>query len=123
MEKKERNLLIIDPDRKERQKLTAFFRRESFYVESGKGLPDAIKRLSEGCFNCLLMDVDLPEMKGYEAISILKSIDPQIKIIMMTKKNSKRLEAKVRGQDIFFYFIKSFGKEELKMAINNALIK
>jgi DNA-binding NarL/FixJ family response regulator len=71
----------------------------------------------------LIMDVDLPEMKGYEAVSILKSIDPDIKVIMTTKRNSKRLEAKVRAQDIFFYFIKSFGKEELKMAINNALIK
>lgn len=120
---KSRSLLIIDPDPKERQKLTAFFRKENFYVESGKGLPDAIKKLSEGCFKCLIMDVNLPEMKGYEAISILKNINPHIKIIMMTNRNSKRLEAKVRGQDIFFYFIKSFGKDELKMAINNAFVK
>jgi len=120
---KEKRILIIDPDRKERQNLESFLRREDYFVESGKGLPDAIKMLSEGGFNCLIMDVDLPEMKGYEAVSILKNIDPNIKVIMMTKKNSKRLEAKVREQDIFFYFIKSFGKEELKMAISNALIK
>jgi two-component system phosphate regulon sensor histidine kinase PhoR len=122
MMSKERGILIIDPDRKERQGLTAFLRKEDYYVETGKGLPEAIKKLSEGCFNCLIMDVDLPEMKGYEAVSILKNIDPDIKIIMTTKKNTKRLEAKVREQDIFFYFIKSFGKEELKMAISNALI-
>ncbi len=120
---KEKRILIIDPDRKERQNLESFLRREDYFVESGKGLPDAIKKLSEGVFNCLILDVDLPEMKGYEAVSILKNIDPDIKVIMMTKKNSRRLEAKVREQDIFFYFIKSFGKEELKMAISNALIK
>ena len=68
------------------------------------------------------MDVNLPEMKGYEAISIIKNIDPEIKIIMTTKKNTKRLEAKVREQDIFFYFIKSFEKEELKLAIHNAFL-
>ncbi|MDH5705926.1 MAG: response regulator, partial [Candidatus Aminicenantes bacterium] len=79
--------------------------------------------VSEGCFNCLIMDVNLPEMKGYEAVSIIKSIDPKIKIIMTTKKNTKSLEAKVREQDIFFYFIKSFGKEELKLAIHNAFSK
>jgi DNA-binding NtrC family response regulator len=123
MMSKERGILIIDPDRKERQDLTAFLRKENYYVESGEGLPDAIMKLSEGCFKCLIMDVDLPEMKGYEAVSILKNIDPDIKIIMTTKKNSKRLEAKVREQDIFFYFIKSFGEEELKMAISNALVK
>ena len=123
MLEKEKRILIIDPDRKERQDLESFLRKGNYFVESGKGLPDAIKKLSEGIYNCLIMDVDLPEMKGYEAVSILKNIDPNIKVIMMTKKNSKRLEAKVRAQDIFFYFIKSFGKEELKMAINNALIK
>jgi len=69
------------------------------------------------------MDVDLPEIKGYDAVSILKGIDPAIKVIMTTKKNTKMLEAKVREQDIFFYFIKTFGKEELKLAINNAFDK
>jgi len=123
MADKEKRILIIDPDRKERQDLTAFLRKDDYYVESGKGLTEAIKKLSEGCFNCLIIDVDLPEMKGYEAVSILKNIDPDVKIIMTTKKNTKRLEAKVREQDIFFYFIKSFGNEELKMAIGNALIK
>jgi DNA-binding NtrC family response regulator len=120
---KEKRILIIDPDRKERQDLTSFLEKEDYYVESGKGLSEAIKKISEGCFNCLIMDVDLPEMKGYDAVTILKNIDPDIKVIMTTRKNSKRLEAKVREQDIFFYFIKSFGKDELKMAINNALIK
>ena len=123
MANQEKKILIIDPDRKERQDLAVFLKAENYYVESGKGIHDAIKMLSEGCFHCLVMDVDLPEMKGYDAVSILKSIDPSIKIIMTTKKNTRKLEGKVREQDVFYYFIKSFGKAELKMAINNALIK
>ncbi len=123
MIEKERRILIIDPDRKDRQDLTTFLRKEGYYVESGKNLPEAIKKLSEGHFSCLIMDVDLPGMRGYEAVSIMKNIDPGLRVIITTKKNTKRLEAKVREQDIFFYFIKSFGKEELKMAINNAFIK
>jgi DNA-binding NtrC family response regulator len=116
----EKRILIIDPDSKERKNLALFLKNEDYYVETGKGLPDAIRRISEGNFNCLIMDVNLPEMKGYEAVPILKNIDSKIKVIMTTKKNTKRLEVKVREQDIFFYFIKSFGKEELRLAINNA---
>ncbi|MDH5468497.1 MAG: response regulator [Candidatus Aminicenantes bacterium] len=119
----EKRILIIDPDGRDRKDMTMFLQKENFNVETGKGLPEAIKKVSEGCFNCLIMDVNLPEMKGYEAVSIIKSIDPKIKIIMTTKKNTKSLEAKVREQDIFFYFIKSFGKEELKLAIHNAFSK
>lgn len=116
----EKEILIIDPDTTERTIMAAYLRSENFRVETGKGLRDAVKKISKCCFGCLIMDVNLPEMKGYEAVPILKKIDPKIKIIMTTKKNNKKLEAKVREQDILFYFIKSFGKEELKLAINNA---
>lgn len=119
----EKRILIIDPDGRDRKEMMMFLLKENFKVETGKGLPEAIKKVSEGCFNCLIMDVNLPEMKGYEAVSIIKNLDPKIKIIMTTKKNTKSLEAKVREQDIFFYFIKSFGKEELKLAIHNAFSK
>ena len=103
--------------------MATYLKSENFYVETGRGIKDAVKKISEGHFGCLIMDIELPEMKGYEAVPILKSIDPQIKIIMTTKKNTKSLEAKVRKQEIFFYFIKSFDKEELKLAINNAFSK
>lgn len=119
----EKRILIIDPDSNEREEMAMFLKKENYYVETGRGLPEAIKKISEGCFNCLIMDVKLPEIKGYKAVPILKNIDPKIKVIMTTKKNTKSLEAKVREQDIFFYFIKSFGKEELKLAINNAFSK
>ncbi|MFW6161045.1 MAG: response regulator [Acidobacteriota bacterium] len=113
-------ILIIDPERKERENLAKFLKNEKFQVETGKGVTDAIRKISGGKYDCLIMEVNLPEMKGYEAVSIIKNIDPNIKIIMTTRKNSKRLEAKVREQDIFFYFIKSFGMDELKLAISNA---
>jgi len=120
---KEKRVLIIDSNIPERTVMATYLKNENFYVETGRGIKDAVKKISEGHFGCLIMDIDLPEMKGYEAVSILKSIDPQIKIIMTTKKNTKSLEAKVRKQEIFFYFIKSFDKEELKLAINNAFSK
>lgn len=119
----ERKILIIDPDTHERKALVDYLRKEKYSVETGEGLADAVKKLAQNHFPCIIMDVDLPEMKGYDAVSILKNIEPKTKIIVTTKKNSKDLEAKVREQDIFFYFIKSFGKEELKLAINNVFSK
>ena len=119
MKETEKRILIIDSDIKERTVMASFLKSEKFSVETGNGLADAVEKIRRGCFDCLIMDVKLPGMKGYEAVPIIKSIDPKIKVIMTTKKNTKSLEAKVREQDIFFYFIKSFSKEELKMAINN----
>lgn len=118
--RKEKHILIIDPDDKERNALVKYLKEQKYQVECGKGLTDALKKIAGENFKCLIMDVDLPELRGYEAVSIIKNIDPKIKIIMTTKKNSRNLESKVREQDIYYYFIKSFGNDELKLAINNA---
>jgi len=118
-----KKILIIDPDNEDRASLSSFIQSKEYQVETGTGLTDAIKKITANHFHCVIMAVELPEMKGYEAVSIIKNIDSGTKIIMTTKKNTKELEAKVREQDIFYYFIKSFGKEELKLAINNAFNK
>jgi DNA-binding NtrC family response regulator len=117
----EKRILIIDPDENDRDGMATFLRQHNFSVETGRGLSDALKKVTEGSYACLIMDVDLPEMKGFDAVSIFRNIDPKIKVIMTAKKNSMELESKIREQDIYYYFIKSFGKDELRLVINNAL--
>ena len=116
----QRRVLVIDPDPKERRDLVHSLKKEHYFIDTGKCLSEAIKKVSGGGFDCLVMDINLPEMRGYEAVPILKNLDPKLRIIMTTKKNTKHLEAKAREQDIFYYFIKSFGKEELRLALKSA---
>ncbi len=117
----EKRILIIDSDEKDRNVIATFLKQHNFSVETEKGLSGAFQKVSDGWFDCLIMDVDLPEMKGFDAVSIIRNLDPNIKIIMTAKKNSMELESKVREQDIYYYFIKSFNKDELRLVINNAL--
>lgn len=117
----EKRILIIDPDENDRNVMTTFLKQHNFSIETGKGLSEALKKVSEGHYDCIIMDVDLPEMKGFEAVSIFRIIYPKIKIIMTAKKNNMELESKVREQNIYYYFIKSFSKDELKLVIDNAL--
>jgi DNA-binding NtrC family response regulator len=117
----EKRILIIDPDEDDRNVMATFLRQQNFSVDTGKGLSDALKKISDDSYDCLIMDVDLPEMKGFDAVQIFRNIDPKIRVIMTAKKNSMELESKIREQDIYYYFIKSFGKDELKLVIDNAL--
>ncbi|OGF63869.1 MAG: hypothetical protein A2Y62_18990 [Candidatus Fischerbacteria bacterium RBG_13_37_8] len=115
---KECRILIVDSDRRFREDLVSALIREGYYVTACKCLTEALKCIVEVSWHCIILDVILPEMKGYEAASIIKNIDPNITIIMTTEINSKELEAKVREQKIYYYFIKSFNKEEIMLAIN-----
>ncbi|MBM3297145.1 MAG: response regulator [Candidatus Aminicenantes bacterium] len=115
-----KRLLVIDPDSRTRKVLAGLLKNEGYEPETARNLSEAIHKVPGSDFFCLVMDVDLPEMKGYKAVPVLKNLDPALKIIMTTRRNSKKLETRVRQEDIFYYFIKSFGNEELKLAVNSA---
>jgi len=118
-----RKILIVDPDSDAVQELSALFVGEGYDVEVCEGITKAAERIRDVKFDCIIMDVDLPKMKGYEAVPVLKAIDPKVQIIMTAAENTMELEVKVRKQDIFYYYIKSFDQEELKEAVRDVLKK
>ena len=114
-----RKILIVDPDSDAVQELSALFVGEGYDVEVCEGITKAAERIRDVKFDCIIMDVNLPEMMGHEAVSILKAIDPKVQIIMTAAENTLELEEKVRKQDIFYYYIKSFDREELIEAVRD----
>ena len=115
--------MIVDPDTEAARELPSLFIKEGYDVETSESLTEAAERINDVKFDCIIMDVDLPEMKGYKAVPILKAIDPKVQIIMTAVENSVELEVEVRKQDIFYYYIKSFDREELKEAVRDVFKK
>ena len=118
-----KRILIVDPDNASVRELSYLFIDEGYDVETCGDITKAVEKIKDIKVDCVIMDVDLPEMKGYEAVSILKTIDPKVQIIMTAVENTMELEAKVRKQDIFYYYIKSFDQGELKEAVRDVFKK
>jgi len=118
-----RKILIVDPDNDAARELSLLLTKQGYDVEISAGIKDAAERIRDVKFDCVIMDVDLPEMKGYEAVPVLKAIDPKVQIIMTATENTIELEEKVRKHDIFYYYIKSFDREELAEAVRDVFKK
>lgn len=118
-----RRILIVDPDSATTRELSSLFIDEGYDVEISGGIREAAERISDVKFDCIVMDVALPDMEGYKAVAILKAIDPKVQIIMTAAENTAELEANVRRQDIFYYYIKSFDRKELKEAVRDVFKK
>jgi CheY-like chemotaxis protein len=116
-------ILIIDPDRHTAQDLSSLFIDDGYDVEISESISKAAESIKDVRFDCLIMDVNLPEMEGFKAVPILKAIDPKVQIIMTAAENTAELEANVRKQDIFYYYIKSFDREELSEAVRDVFKK
>ena len=118
-----KRIMIVDPDRGTAKEWVSLFIEEGYDVETSGSISAMAERIRDAKFDCVIMDVDLPEMEGYEAVPILKAIDPEVQIIMTATENTLELEAKVRKQDIFYYYIKSFDREELMEAVRDVFRK
>jgi two-component system chemotaxis response regulator CheY len=116
-----KRILVIDRDRRFQRYLAALLASPGYEVETDDHLTPALQRMKDVRFDCLIMNASLPEMKGYEAVPIVKTIDRKIKVIMTADENTMELESRVREQDIFYYYIKSFDIEELRTAVYDAL--
>lgn len=89
------------------------------YRAEQSGRKAALKKAREKNFDLLLLDIGLPDYRGYELIPRFRNIQPGIGVITMTDHNYKNLELKTREQNIFFYMIKPFHTEELRVLLNH----
>jgi len=114
-------ILAVEPEEETANEYKSIFRKEGYDLKIASSIAEAVRELKNVIFDCIIIDVDLPDMAGYDAVSVIKSIEPKANVIVTAAKNTKELEARIRKEDIFYYYIKSFDREELKLAVQNAL--
>ena len=86
-------------------------------------IKDVLMTLQNEKVNVLVMDVSLPESLGYDAISIIKGLYRNLPVIVTADENNPEQESRIRQKGIFYYHVKSFGMDELMLAISNALMR
>ncbi len=123
MKDKAHRVLIVDPDPLFTRKLEVVFSTQGCDVEIAEGVTQGVQRIKDVSFDCVIADEDLPEMKGHDAVSVLKAISPGTPIIITAARNSLERESEIRRQDVFYYYVKTFDMNELEMAVHDAFRK
>ena len=116
-------LLIAEPGQDLSQGLSSWAKENGHPMISVKDLKDLFLTLQKEKVGVLVMDVCLPQALGYETISIIKSLCQRLPIIITAAENNPEQEAQIRQKGIFYYHVKSFGLEELILAISNAMVR
>lgn len=99
---------------------------QPFMVENGlrelrvTTLKETLLAIQTQRVDALVLDASLLE-EDCALISIIKGMAEDLPIIICAETNTPEFESKVRQQRIFFYHIKSFGIQDLEMAIANAM--
>jgi DNA-binding NtrC family response regulator len=117
-----RNILIAEPVSLLADELRSYIDERNFSTLRANSLKETLLTLQNQRVDVLLMDAALLG-KDCGFISIIKGIKDDLPIIVCADINTPEFEGNVRKQRIFFYHIKSFGTQDLEMAISDAVNK
>lgn len=119
-----RRILLIEPDRELSWTLFSLLQIERgefsyqwYEVEVAESVASAVSQARRTDFGCMIVDVDLPGVPGYEVVPLFRDITRNAPIIMVSARNSLELERKVREQGVHSYHIAPFNQDELLSAV------
>ena len=100
--------------------LENFAADQGYELVKARNLKEVLLTLQENRVDVLVLDAALlKEDCGF--ISVIKGMEKDLPIIVCAEENTPELESEIRKHQIFYYHIKSFGIEDLVMAISNAV--
>jgi DNA-binding response OmpR family regulator len=110
-------LLIIEDEQGLRDNITNYFNEESDICESCGCLDAAIEKLSAYEYDCILLDIGLPDGEGFVVLDYLREKNRNEAVIIISARNS--LDDKIKGLNIGAddYLTKPFHLAELKARV------
>ena len=64
-----RNVLVVEDDERQRESIRQLLENEDVHITAVRNAADALARLGERTFDCMVMDLNLPDLSGYELLT------------------------------------------------------
>jgi len=121
MEKKKFKILVVDDEQGIRQMLQAVLEKEGFLVKSAENSRQALKMFHDEYFDFVISDVRLPDLSGVELLKRFKTLQPELKIILITAYQSYTDAVAAMKSGAEDYIIKPFDIDEIILKIKRIL--
>lgn len=98
-----------------------FLNEKGYEVETGISGDEAIDKLKSDFFDIVFLDENMPGLSGLETLDILKKIEPNIPVVMITKSEEEHLMDEAIGSKIADYLIKPVNPKQILLTIKKNL--
>ncbi|MDH2384502.1 response regulator [Bradyrhizobium sp. CER78] len=113
-------IAVVDDDPRVLESLENLFESVGYTVatfSSGRSLLTS----DLSCINCLITDIGMPGMDGFELLDIVKKTRPKLPVFLLTGRHEIGDQHRATGKDISGFFTKPFGGQDLVAAIDHTL--
>ena len=115
-----KKILICDDEEGVRESLNLILENDYDLVFVSGG-DQAIEKLSEERFDCMLLDIKMPSKDGLETLEEIRNIDEDLKVIIVTGYQSVETAVKAVKLGAVDYITKPFESSEVKEKIGKIL--
>lgn len=117
-------ILLVDDDAQIRRMSQGILANEEYELEVAGSSGEALDRASERAFSLAICDVHLGESCGIELAGMLKQLQPQISILMISGDDDPGLAARAAQRSgARTYLVKPFTVNELRITVANLLLQ
>ncbi len=113
------NILIVENDLAVLETAKENIEQWGHNAEMSATGKQALEKVRQKYFDLAVLDIFLPDTKGYDLIPQLKGVWPDMWFVTMTGYNTRELELKVRQLGIAYFMTKPFEPFALKAVIDH----
>lgn len=98
-----------------------FLELKGFQVSPVNNAFDALELVRKDVFDIVFLDENMPGMNGLEALGEIKSLQPHLPVVMITKSEEEHIMEDAIGSKISDYLIKPVNPSQILLAIKKIL--
>ncbi|MEN8191995.1 MAG: sigma-54 dependent transcriptional regulator [Bacteroidota bacterium] len=115
-----RSVLIIDDEIEICESIKMILEYEDYHVDYFTDAKEGIKNLKFTQYSVLLLDIQMPDMTGFEVLNELKNEKININVIMISAHSSLENAVKATKLGAFDFIEKPIDREKLLISVRNA---
>jgi CheY-like chemotaxis protein len=117
---RKKSVLVVDGNEKEREFLLDNLMHKYKVIGAASGI-DALETFKNNCYDLVISEIRLPEMTGIDLLKTIKSIRPQVKVIIVTAYGEVKTYLEAICTGAFDYITKPIKVPHLHRIINKAV--
>uniref|UniRef100_A0A7V2ZJ65 Sigma-54-dependent Fis family transcriptional regulator n=1 Tax=Ignavibacterium album TaxID=591197 RepID=A0A7V2ZJ65_9BACT len=113
-------VLIIDDEKEICDSISMILEYEGYAVDSTTSATEGLKKFSEQDFSAVLLDIQMPEMNGFEVLKKIKEIKPSASVIIISAHGSVENAVRATRLGAFDFLEKPIDRDKLLISVRNA---
>jgi two-component system, NtrC family, nitrogen regulation response regulator NtrX len=116
-----KSILIIDDEKEICESIHMILDYEGYQPQYTTSALEGLEKISVGNFSALLLDIQMPEMNGFEVLKKVKETKPEISVIIISAHGSLENAIKATKLGAFDFIEKPIDREKLVISVRNAV--